>query len=177
MNRRQKENAVADLSLEFKQTAAAFLVGCKGMTSTQAVQLRKQLKERNSSLCVAKVTLIRRVAESFIQAQQLKAHLKNQIAVVFAHSDPVATAKLLQEYSKNVSQLQVLCGLLNDVVIDAASVKQLSQLPSKEVLRARVCGALKSPIVNTVGVLRNLLLKTVLVLKAIEENKASKLTS
>jgi large subunit ribosomal protein L10 len=173
MNRQQKEHVVEALKHDFENSQASFLVGYKGLNVAQVFKLRKELRQQGGSFKVAKVTLMKRVANDIPAIEQLMPFLKDQVALVFAQQESSAIAKLLYNFAKENQQLMVLAGCMDSFILDKESVKILASLPSREVLLSQVCGTLKAPITGLVYVLNMLILRLVFVLKKIEEKKAS----
>lgn len=173
MNRQEKEHIIQSLKQNFEHSQASFLVGYKGLDVAQVMQLRKKLHQQGSSFKVAKVTLMRRVASDMPSIEKLMPFFKDQVALVFAPKESPAVAKLLYDFSKENQQLMVLAGCMDSVLLNKESVKILASLPTKEVLLAQVCGAIKSPIAGLVQVLNMLIVRLLFVLKKIEEKKAS----
>lgn len=173
MNRQEKEQVVASLKNDFQQSQASFLVGYKGMTVSQIVQLRRKLRNSGGTFKVAKVSLMKRIAHELPQAQGLTPYLKEQIALVFAGSESPAIAKILFEFADTNKQLNILAGCLESKVLTKDSVHYLATLPSREILLAKVCGTAKAPIAGFTNVLAALLRRLVIVLKLIEEQKKS----
>lgn len=173
MNRQQKENVVETLKHDFENSQASFLVGYKGLNVAQVLKLRKQLRQQGGSFKVAKVTLMKRVVKDMPAIEKLTPFFKDQVALVFAHHESPAIAKLLYDFAKENHQLTVLAGCMDSMLLSKETVKILASLPSKEVLLAQVCGTLKSPITGLVYVLNMLILRLMFVLKKIEEKKAS----
>lgn len=173
MNRQEKEQVINSLKQSFESSQASFLVGYKGLNVAQLLRLRKQLRKQGGSFKVAKVTLMKRVAHEIPSVEQLIPFFKDQVALVFAHQESPAIAKLLYDFAHEHQQLMVMAGCMDSVVLNKESIKILASLPSKEVLLAKVCGSLKSPITGLVYTLSMLIIRLVFVLKKIEEKKAS----
>lgn len=173
MNRQQKERVVEALKHDFNRSQASFLVGCKGLTVAQFLKLRKMLRPQGGSITVAKVTLMRRVAQDVPAIEKLTPYFKDQVAVVFAPQESPAIAKILHDFAAENKQLVIMAGCMDSALLSKDSVKVLASLPSKDVLRAQVCGALIAPIAGTVGILHMLIARLLFVLKKIEEKKAS----
>ena len=106
-------------------------------------------------------------------SQEFLPLLKDQVGVVFVATEAPAVAKVLSAFSKQNPKLHIIAGLMEDKVLTKDSVVVLASLPSKEILLAKVCGSLNAPIVGFVGTLHALLVRLLLVLKAIEESKKS----
>ena len=171
MNRQQKENMVQGLGEKFLSHEASFIVNCQGLTVAQVQELRFALGEKNSQMQVAKNRLVRIAIQGKAECGQLSDKLRGQNAIVFAQSDLTGTAKVLYEFAKANEELEIIAGCYASQLLDKKSVETLAKLPSREVLLAQVCGTMKAPITSFVIVLRQLLVKTLLVMKAIAEKK------
>lgn len=172
MNRSGKEAIVASIKSDFSQSEAAFLVGVKGLTVEEFSKLRKQLREKNARLQVAKVRLMKRALQDFSQMGDLNPHLNDQIAFVFATEDTSGVAKVLCDFSESMDRrLKIVVGNIGQTVYDARSIQAVASLPSREVLLAQVARALQAPTTNFVGVLHQLLARFAYTLKQIEEQK------
>ena len=153
MNRQQKELVVESLKDNFAQKGSSFLVGYKGLSVAQMQKLRKNLRQEGASLQVAKWRLMKKAAFGLESNQALMPFFKNQIAVVFTAQDTGATARILSDFAKNNKELSLVACMMENTFLDSATVVRLASLPSREVLLARLCGALNAPIANFVYVL------------------------
>lgn len=145
MNRQEKEQVIASLKQDFADSQAAFLVSYQGLDVTQMSNLRNALREKNGSCKVAKVTLMRRGIEQVPAVMQLEPFVKEQIALVFAHGEPVSIAKVLFDFSKEHDKLLLVAGCFESQLLDAKAISALAKLPSREVLLGQVCGLLQAP--------------------------------
>jgi large subunit ribosomal protein L10 len=148
MNRQQKESVVELLHTNFVTHKGAFFVDYCGLTVVEMQQLRKQLREKGGTLKVAKMRLVRKALSGVIGAESLASYCKNQVGVVFARDDEEAPgiAKILGDFSKKNQSLSLVVGYMDSELLDASAVIRIASLPSKEVLLARLCGALKAPL-------------------------------
>jgi large subunit ribosomal protein L10 len=96
---------------------------------------------------------------------------KEQIAIVFAESEAPAIAKVLSTAAKEQENLKLRAGSLDARFITSQQIEFLAALPSREVLLAQLCGTLNGPIRNYVSLLNQLIVRLLLVLKAIEKTK------
>lgn len=172
MNRQEKEHIVEALRNDFAVNQTAFLVGYKGMDVAEVTSLRKELRDSGGTFKVAKVTLIKRAIHDLPSGEGLVPYLKDQIGVVFVDKEAPAVAKVLHKYSKQNQKFSLLVGRMDTAILSKDSVIILASLPSREVLLAKICGALNSPIVGLVGTLHSMLVKLLLVLKAVEQKKS-----
>ncbi|MBM17887.1 MAG: 50S ribosomal protein L10 [Epsilonproteobacteria bacterium] len=172
MNRQQKESMVQELSEKFLSNEASFIINCQGLTVAQVQQLRMALGEKNSEMQVAKNRLVRIAIQDKPGCGMLDESLKGQNAVVFAQSDLTGTAKVIYDFAKENEELEIVAGCYASQFLDKQSVEALAKLPSREVLLAQVCGTMKAPITSFVIVLKQVLVKMLLVMKAIAEKKS-----
>lgn len=173
MNRQQKVDVVDFLEENFSKNAASFLIGFQGLTVGQLQNLRGELRKTGSILKVAKARLVKRAIEDKSGGQDLLPFCKNQIGLIFADVDASVVAKVLYNFSKEHEALKIIAGCLDSQVLDANSVVRIANLPSKDVLRAQLCGTLNMPVISFVNVLNVLILRLLWVLKKIGEEKQS----
>jgi large subunit ribosomal protein L10 len=173
MNRQEKEHIIETLKSSFAANQTSFLINYKGMDVAEVTTLRKELRNKGGSFKVAKVTLIRRAMHDLPAIEGFLPLIKDQVGIVFAEKEATAVAKVLNEFSKQNPKLHILAGRMEDTILTKDSVAVLASLPSKEILLAKVCGSLNAPIAGFVGTLNALLVKLVLVLRAVEESKKS----
>lgn len=171
MNRQQKENLIQGVGEKFASSEASFVVNCQGLTVPQVQALRFALSEKDGELQVAKNRLIRIAVQQNPDYEALSSVLKGQNAVVFAKSDLTGVAKVLYDFAKENEEMEIVGGCYATKLLSKQSVEVLAKLPSREVLLAQLCGTLQAPIASFAGVLRQLVVQPVLVLKAIAEKK------
>ena len=93
-------------------------------------------------------------------------------AMAFGYEDPVTPAKVLGEFAREFKTMQVKGGVLERRVIDAQGVKALADLPSREVLLAKVLGGMQTPMYGFAVSLNGLLRNFVYVLEEVRKQKA-----
>lgn len=172
MNRQSKEDLVAELAERLKDTRAAFLADYRGLNVAKATELRRKLRAAGVDYRVVKNTLLRLAAQG-TQAACLDAHLKGPTAVAMVTGDPVAPAKALVEFAKANQAFELKYGMLDGKLLRPEDIKALADLPSREVLLARLLGSLNAPTTNFVGVLAAVPRSLVQVLSAIKDQKAA----
>jgi large subunit ribosomal protein L10 len=156
MNRQQKELVINQLSKQFQESQAAFVVQYKGLTVAQLQKLRKDLYQKGSNLHVAKARLMKRAVDPVEDAQQLVPYFKEQVGLVFARQEPPAIAKLLHNFSKENNALKLVAGIFDSKMYDASSLARIATLPPREVLLAQLCGLLKHPMTSLAVVLKEI---------------------
>jgi len=102
----------------------------------------------------------------------LDSFLSGPTAMAISTTDAVAPAKILSEYAKKFEKLELKVGVVEGKIIDVDGIKALAELPSREVLIAKVLGSLNAPISGFVNVLNANITGLVVALNAIAEQKA-----
>lgn len=170
MQRRQKEELVANLHESFKEAKAAILTNFTGLNVEQITQLRRTLKANAVEYKVVKNTLLRRAARD-TALELLVEHFVGPNAIAIAYDDPVAPAKILLEFSKEQPALEIKVGIVAGSIMTPQDIKALASLPSREVLLARLAAALKTIPTRLVRTLSNPMRGFVVVLDGIRKQK------
>ncbi len=176
MNRAEKLEITKDFTDKFKKAKVALFADYKGLSATQADELRKQLRTQNCEVKVLKNNLARLAAKDNVltgDSQVVMEALVGPTLVAFAYSDAAGAAKVIHKFSKENEALKLKDSLLGNKKISAAEIEELANLPSKEVLIAKMLGTMNAPITNFVGVLAALPRGLVTALSAIEKKKQS----
>jgi large subunit ribosomal protein L10 len=142
MARADKATAVAELRSEFEDSAAAVLTEYRGLTVAQLKQLRVSLGE-NAKFAVAKNTLTK-IAADEAGLPGIDELLTGPTAIAFVSGDVVEAAKGLRDFAKANPLLVIKGGVLDGKRLDAAEITKLADLESREVLLAKLAGAIKA---------------------------------
>jgi len=140
--RADKASAVAELSEQFRSSSATVLTEYRGLTVRQITDLRRTLG-RETRYAVAKNTLAKRAAVDAGIAG-LDDLFTGPTALAFVSGDPVEAAKSLREFAKAHPLLVIKGGVFEGRAISAAEVSRLADLESREVLLAKLAGAMKA---------------------------------
>ena len=141
----QKKADTEALVEKFRSAVSGVLVSYAGITVEQDTALRKALREAGVDYRVYKNTMTERACvEAGYPA--LKDHLGGMTALALSKEDAVAPAKILKEYAEKIETFTLRAGFLDGAVVDEATVKELADIPPKEVLIAKMLGSLQSPI-------------------------------
>ena len=151
----QNKKVVADLVEVLKSAQAGVLVDYRGITVEQDTQLRNKLREAGVEYKVVKNTLTRFAANE-VGYQELDSSLHGPTALAISSTDPVAPAKVLSDFAKDVEAIEIKAGFLDGKVISLDGIKTLANTPSREVLIAKIMGSLNSPISKLVRTLQAL---------------------
>ncbi|MBE6714244.1 MAG: 50S ribosomal protein L10 [Ruminococcaceae bacterium] len=141
----QKKAVVADLSDKMSRAASGVLVKYQGITVADDTKLRADLRKAGVEYSVIKNSLIGRAAD-IAGYGALKSELEGMNALAISYDDPIAPAKILKEYADKIESFELRGGFLDGAVVDVATVKELAEIPPKEVLLARMLGSLQGPL-------------------------------
>ncbi len=157
LNRSEKQAVIDEVTGLAAKAQTLVIAEYRGITVADMTRLRSQAREKGVTLSVLKNTLARRaVAGSAFEA------LSDQMTgpLIYGFSiDAVAAAKVVADFAKTNDKLVIRAGAFGSKVLDVNGVKQLANIPSKEVLLAQLCGLLMSPMSRTAAVLAALAAK------------------
>ena len=142
MARADKSAAVAELTEQFRSSNAAVLTEYRGLTVAQLTTLRKSLAA-NATYAVVKNTLTA-IAAKEAGVNAFDGQLTGPTAIAFVTGDPVEAAKGLRDFAKTFPALVIKGGVLDGRALSADEVKKLADLESREVLLAKMAGAMKA---------------------------------
>lgn len=147
MLRTDKERIVEELAAELGAAETLIVADYRGLTNKQLEALRDQLIPHGARFRIVKNTLTRRAAEQ-AGADDLLVMLEGPTAIAFIESsgDPAAVAKALAATAKETNVLTLRGGLLEGKALSGADVDRLATLPSTEVLRGQLVGAIVAPL-------------------------------
>jgi large subunit ribosomal protein L10 len=171
LKRDEKEQLVQVLHEELEKSKAVFITDYMGLTVERITKLRREIKGVGGSYQVVKNTLLRRATEG-TPARGIDRFFVGPTAIAIAKTDAVAVAKALVNFAKDNEKFEIQAGMLGNRAITAADIQELSKMPPREVLLARMLGSLNAPVSNFVGVLSAIVSQLVYVLKAIENKKS-----
>ena len=153
MNRETKEQQVVELREKLTNAKAVFLADFRGMNVEQATTLRDELRTAAVEYKVVKNTLLDLASRDTDKAS-LAPYYAGPTAVAFSYDDPVAAAKVLSKFAKTQpNTFKLKAGVLTGKAMSVADIQALADLPSREVLLAKLLGTINAPVANFVGVL------------------------
>ena len=142
----QKQAVVAELAEKLKNSPAGVVVNYQGITVDADTKMRKALREAGVTYTVMKNSLTGRACDE-VGLSDMKQYLTGMTAIAIGNeNDPVAPAKILKKYADKVESFNILAGYLDGAVIDAATVNEVAEIPSKETLIAKFLGSIQSPV-------------------------------
>jgi large subunit ribosomal protein L10 len=151
---------------------AVFLADFRGMSVDKATTLRNELRGASVEYKVFKNTLLDRAAQG-TDMECISPYLTGPTSIAISYDDPVSAAKVLSKFAKDPQGKFVLkAGVLSGKLLDVKQIQALAELPSREVLLAKMLGSMQAPATNFVGVLAALPGSLVRALDAIRAQKA-----
>ena len=140
-----KKTVVAQIKEKFEKAQTVVLVDYRGLTVAEDTELRAQLRAAGVEYQVLKNTMIN-LATKDMGFDGMTKYLEGPTAVAFGMTDMIAPAKILSEFSKAKKKMAIKCGVCDGAFLDANGVQALANLPSKEVLIAKIMGSMMSSV-------------------------------
>ena len=142
--RPEKNLIVEEIKSRVDSTPYVLLTDYTGMQVPQFNELRSRLGGVKAELRVVKNTLLRRALKDS-NLPDLESYLHGQSAVVIGEADVSAAAKVLKNFTAEFQKPKLKVGILDKVVLSESEIVALADLPSKEVLQAKLLGLLLAP--------------------------------
>ena len=171
VTRKQKEVMLKDLNDSFKKAKTIVFSQYTGTNVKNMRMLRKKLREQNVDFKVARKTLMKLAAKEIGCDDIPTEMMVGPIGLSFGIGDEIAPAKVVFEFGKTVETVKIAGAIFEGKLITAAEANAIATLPGREVLLARLVGAMKSPISGFYGVLHGLLRSFVCVLSEVQKKK------
>ena len=170
MARAEKEAAVAEITERFQGSSGAVLTEYRGLTVAQLGELRRSLGE-HATFAVVKNTLTKIAATEAGVAGQLGDLLVGPSAIAFVRGDVVEAAKGLRDFSRANPFLVIKGGVLDGRAMTPDEIVRLADLESREVLLAKLAGAMKASLAGAAATFAALPTQMARLLAALEEKR------
>ena len=170
LNLDEKKAVVAEVSAEVAKAQGIFVAEYRGLEVGHMTELRAKARKSGVYLRVLKNTLARR-AVTGTPFEKLAEQMVGPL-VYGISSDPVATAKVLNEFAKANEKLVIRAGAMPNAVITAKEVKALASMPSREQLVAQLLGTMQAPVAQFVRTLNEVPSRFVRTLAAVRDQRA-----
>jgi large subunit ribosomal protein L10 len=149
MNREEKSATIQEIAAQIEASEAIFAVDYRGISVSQAAELRSKLREADASFRVVKNRLTKLAADKAGE-ERLAELLQGPTALTFVRGDTAAAAKAISTFNKEHDVLTYKGGFMDTTALDAESFKAIALLPSREVLIGQFAGIVASPITGVV---------------------------
>ncbi|MDE5617925.1 MAG: 50S ribosomal protein L10 [Clostridia bacterium] len=145
LTKEQKAVQIESIVNLTKECKSFVIVSYKGINVADDTAMRAKFRQAGVTYKVLKNRLIKKALDE-LGIKGYDEVLTESTAVAFSMTDPLAGPKVIAETCKTVKAIEVKCGRMAGDYLDAAQVQALAQIPSKEVLVAKLLGLLLSPI-------------------------------
>jgi len=144
LNVEDKKAIVADVGAQLAGAQTVVLAEYRGIPVEQLTKLRASARDQGVYLRVLKNTLARRAAQG-TQFEPLADSMVGPL-IYGISADPIASAKVLQNFAKTQDMLVIKAGLYNGKLLDVAGVKSLASIPSRDELLSQLLGVMLAPV-------------------------------
>ena len=152
----EKQAIVAELTEKLQNAAAGVLVDYKGITVAEDTALRAELRKNNVEYAVVKNTLLR-FAVNNCGMNELDELLSGATALAICHEDPVAPARVVNDFAKKIDgRFEIKGGFMDGKAMPLDEVMALAAIPPLPVLQAQVLGTMLAPISGLACVLKQI---------------------
>jgi large subunit ribosomal protein L10 len=170
LGRADRDKQVQELHELFSGMEMAVLTDFRGLTVEEISVLRTKLRDVEARFRVVKNSLSIRAADG-TPLEAVKEYFTGPVAILYTAGDPVGPAKALMDFVKSNDKLEVKVGILSGEAIDAAEIKLLAAMPSKDVMIAMALASMNAPATNFVRTLSEIPSSFVRVLGSIQRQK------
>lgn len=165
-----KSQNVEEIKEKISKAQSVVVVDYRGLNVEQLTELRSRYRKAGVEYKVYKNTMMR-FAFKDSGLEEFNEFLKGPSAIAFGYDDPVQAAKITSDFAKENNKLEIKAGIVDGKVIDVNGVKDLADLPPREVLIAQVLGGFNAPIQGFANVLQGTIRSLAIVLNAIAEKQ------
>ena len=171
MDRAQKEKVVEELGQIFESSGVVVVAHYAGMTVAEMQGLRAKMREAGGSVRVAK----NRLAKIALEGKPCESigSLLTGMTVLAYSEDPVAAAKVSDEFAKDNKKFVILGGAMGETALDADGVKAVASMPSREELIAQVVSCIGAPAASIAGAIGAPASNIAGILSTLEEREAA----
>jgi large subunit ribosomal protein L10 len=149
MNREEKSATIQEIAAQIEASEAIFAVDYRGISVSQAADLRSKLREADASFRVVKNRLTKLAADKAGE-ERLAELLQGPTALTFVRGDTAQAAKAISTFNKEHDVLTYKGGFMDTTSLDAESFKAIALLPNREVLIGQFAGVVASPVTGIV---------------------------
>jgi large subunit ribosomal protein L10 len=168
--RPEKVAVVDEVRARLDDAAASVVTEYRGLTVADLAQLRRSLTAAGGEYKVFKNTLVKRAIDGSPHAP-LEDLLTGPTAIAFVHGEVSAVAKALRDFARTNTHLVVKGGMLDGSLLSPTQLGALADIPSREVLLARMAGAIQAPLAQLAGLIEALPRNLAYGLKALLDQK------
>ncbi len=172
ITREQKKQIVEELVAKLQQSNGVYLLDFTGLSVQDTIAVRREIKQLEAEMKVAKNTLIQRAlreADRFTQIPEDR--FFGPTAITFAYGDPIRPAKFIKKLVDD-AKLRFKAAVIEDEYFGEEQLQQLASFPTREEIYAGIVGSLQAPISNVISIFHNLVRDVVSIIDEIAKKKA-----
>ena len=142
MNKEQKKNYIAEMSMQFENSKAVMVTHYQGLTMVQLDELRAKMREHGIVFKITKNRITKLALEN-TKCKDLSNLFTGPTAVAFGE-DAIMSARILSKFSKDNENLKLIGGIMDNEVLDMTGVQNVASLPTLDEARANIVGILNA---------------------------------
>jgi large subunit ribosomal protein L10 len=170
MNKEQKAQVVEEVASQIREADAVYAVDYRGLSVSQAAELRARLREADARFRIVKNTLTLRAAEQAGADALKQVVAEGPTALTFVKGDPALAAKALDTFARQVN-IEFKGGLMAGEPVSADDVRRLARLPGRDQLNAQLAGLVAAPITGLVRGLGSMVSGLAVALEQVRQQK------
>ena len=171
LNLDEKKAIVAEVNKQIEDAQSMILAEYRGVDVGEMTNLRTEARKAGGYLKVLKNTLVKRAVED-TPFSSLSEDMVGPL-VFGISTDPVAAAKVLNDFAKENDLFVIKSGAMPNEKMDASAIKALASLPSRDELLAKLMGTMQAPVTKFVRTLNEIPSKFVRGLVAVRDQKSA----
>lgn len=140
-----KKQQVEDIKAKIQSAQSLVIIDYMGLTVAEDTAFRKELRDNGVDYAVLKNRLVK-IAFNELGYTEFDEALNGPTAVAFSSTDAVAPAKFIVKNIKALNKMKTKCGMVEGKFMDENGLKKIADIPSKEVLLAKMLGSMQSPL-------------------------------
>ncbi|MEC4677076.1 MAG: 50S ribosomal protein L10 [Nitrospirota bacterium] len=152
MNKTEKKQRITDLKDRFSRSKVVVFTDYKGMSVAELTELRVKLREASLEYSIVKNTLAK-IAAQDTHVAGAENVFDGPVGIAIGYDDPALIMKKLLEFAKTNEKLKVKSAVVEGRFCERDEIKEISELPSREVMLSMLVGVLQSPLSMTAGAL------------------------
>ncbi len=171
-NRKAKEEMKDEIKEALTKAELVVVTNYRGLNVQKINDLRGQLRNEECQFRVTKNTMNRWACRE-AGYEELEELFEGPTAIAYAEGDPVAAAKIFNDFIKENEAFVIKGGMLSGMMVNPERIKELGEIPSREVLLSKVVGGVQAPISGLAGALSGTLRQLVGTIDAVRQQKES----
>ncbi|OGI00669.1 MAG: 50S ribosomal protein L10 [Candidatus Melainabacteria bacterium GWF2_37_15] len=165
-----KQEKIQEIRETASKAKVAIVSDYRGLTVFEITDLRRRLQAEKGDYTVIKNTLAK-IAFKGTGLEGIEEFLKGPSAIAFGFEDQVSPAKVLTKFIKEKKKTEIRGGILDGRALSSDQVRDLSNLPSKEELYAKMLGSISSPASGIVYAVNGVMQKLVIAMEEVRKQK------